>query len=88
MLLPRIIEPALRRPVERIQRSAQRMERLLQDLLDIHAIEGGRFTVTRGEVAATALILTALESQQSLAGQTSVIINTDVPPALPPDRRG
>lgn len=83
-LLPRITEPALRRPVERIQRSAQRMERLLQDLLDIHAIEGGRFTVTRGEVAATTVILTALESQQSLAGQTSVIINTDVAPALPP----
>jgi len=83
MLLPRITEPALRRPVERIQRSAQRMERLLQDLLDIHAIEGGRFTVSRGEVAATPLILTALESQQSLAGQTSVIINTDVDPALP-----
>jgi signal transduction histidine kinase/CheY-like chemotaxis protein len=83
-LLPRITEPTLRRPVERIQRSAQRMERLLQDLLDIHAIEGGRFTVTIGEVAATALILTALESQQGLAGQTSVIINTDVAPALPP----
>ena len=83
MLLPRINEPSLRRPVERIQRSAQRMERLLQDLLDIHAIEGGRFTVSRGEMAPTALILTALESQQSLAGQTSVIINTDVAPALP-----
>jgi signal transduction histidine kinase/CheY-like chemotaxis protein len=82
-LLPRITEPTLRRPVERIQRSAQRMERLLQDLLDIHAIEGGRFTVTRGEVTPTALILTALESQQGLAGQTSVIINTDVAPALP-----
>jgi len=82
-LLPRITEPTLRRPVERIQRSAQRMERLLQDLLDIHAIEGGRFTVSKGAVAPTALILTALESQQSLAGQTSVIINTDVAPFLP-----
>ncbi len=83
-LLPRISEPSLRRPVERIQRSAHRMERLLQDLLDIHAIEGGRFTVTRGEIAPTALILTALESQQNLAGQTSVIINTDVAPEIPP----
>ena len=83
-LLPRISEPTLRRPVERIQRSALRMERLLQDLLDIHAIEGGHFTVSRGEVAPTAVILTALESQQSLAGQTSVIINTDVAPELPP----
>ena len=83
-LLPRITEPSLRRPVERIQRSAQRMERLLQDLLDIHAIESGRFTVTRGEVTGTALILTALDSQQALAGQTSVIINTDVSPELPP----
>ncbi len=82
-LLPRISEHALRRPLERIQRSAQRMERLLQDLLDIHAIEGGHFTVSKGEVAPTSLILTALESQQSLAGQTSVIINTDVGPALP-----
>jgi signal transduction histidine kinase/ActR/RegA family two-component response regulator len=82
-LLPRIAEPTLRRPVERIQRSAQRMERLLQDLLDIHAIEGGRFTVETGRVTPTALILTALESQQSVAGKTSVIINTDVAPALP-----
>jgi len=82
-LLPRITEPTLRRPVERIQRSAQRMERLLQDLLDIHAIEGGRFTVSQGALAPTALILTALESQQSLAGQTSVIIKTDVAPFLP-----
>jgi CheY-like chemotaxis protein len=60
------------------------MERLLQDLLDIHAIEGGRFTVSKGEIAPTALILTALESQQNLAGQTSVIINTDVAPEIPP----
>jgi CheY-like chemotaxis protein len=59
------------------------MERLLQDLLDIHAIENGRFTVTKAAVAPTALILTALESQQNLAGQTSVIINTDLDPALP-----
>jgi len=83
MLLPRIAEPSLRRPVERIQRSAQRMERLLQDLVDIHAIEGDRFTVGKGLVEPTALILTALESQQSLAGSTSVIINTDVAPELP-----
>jgi signal transduction histidine kinase/ActR/RegA family two-component response regulator len=82
-LLPRIAEPTLRRPVERIQRSALRMERLLQDLLDIHAIEGGHFTVSKGEVAPTAVILTALESQQNLAGQTSVIINTDIAPAIP-----
>ncbi len=64
--------------------SALRMERLLQDLLDIHAIEGGHFTVSKGEVAPTAVILTALESQQNLAGQTSVIINTDIAPAIPP----
>ncbi|MGZ3479800.1 MAG: ATP-binding response regulator [Myxococcaceae bacterium] len=83
-LLPRIAEPTLRRPVERIQRSALRMERLLQDLLDIHAIDGGHFTVSKGEVAPTAVILTALESQQNLAGQTSVIINTDIAPAIPP----
>ena len=83
-LLPGIAEPTLRRPVERIQRSALRMERLLQDLLDIHAIEGGHFTVSKGEVAPTAVILTALESQQNLAGQTSVIINTDIAPAIPP----
>ena len=35
-------------------------------------------------MAPTAVILTALESQQNLAGQTSVIINTDVAPELPP----
>src|SRR5262249_47621184 len=62
---------------------AHRVEKLLHDLLDVHAIEGGRFSLTRGWVNPTRLVLAALDSQTGLAGSSSVIIGTDIAPDLP-----
>lgn len=83
MLLQRVSEQSARRPIERIVRSVQRATRLLRDLLDIGAIEEGHFAVDRRRLDPTALILSALESQQSLAADASVITATDLSPALP-----
>jgi signal transduction histidine kinase len=83
MLLQRVPEPSARRPIERIVRSVQRATRLLRDLLDVGAIEEGHFAVDRRRLDPTALILSALESQQSLAADASVITATDLSPALP-----
>lgn len=84
MLLTRVTEQSARRPIERIVRSVQRATRLLRDLLDVGAIEEGHFTIERRRLEPTALILSALESQQSLAADASVITATDLSPALPP----
>jgi signal transduction histidine kinase/FixJ family two-component response regulator len=83
MLLSRANEQSVRRPVERITRGVQRATRLLRDLLDISAMEAGRFSVERRRVDPADVLLSALESQQSLAADASVIIASDLSPELP-----
>lgn len=82
-LIRRLPDSAARRTIDRIIRGAQRAERLVRDLLEINAIETGRFSVTKHTVEPAHLIFAALESQQSLAADASVIIATDLSPALP-----
>lgn len=72
-----------RRPVERIMRAAQRAEHLVRDLLDISAIESGQFSIEKGKLDTSSLILQALESQQGLAASSSVILASDLSPDLP-----
>jgi signal transduction histidine kinase/FixJ family two-component response regulator len=83
-LLQRLPDSSARRPAERIIRGAQRADRLIQGLLEIDAIEGGRFAITTQTVETANMILAALESQQSLAADASIIISTDLSPELPP----
>jgi signal transduction histidine kinase/FixJ family two-component response regulator len=83
-LLQRLPDSSARRPAERIIRGAQRADRLIQGLLEIDAIEGGRFAITTQTVETANMILSALESQQSLAADASIIISTDLFPELPP----
>lgn len=83
MLLQRAPDSAARRPLERIIRGAQRADRMIRDLLEINAIETGRFSIQRGRMEPADLILAAMESQQSLAADASVIIATDLSPELP-----
>jgi CheY-like chemotaxis protein len=82
-LLQRLPDSSARRPVERILRGAQRADRLIRDLLDISAIEAGRFSIESRNLDMADVILAALESQQSLAAEASVIIATDLSPELP-----
>ncbi|MEO6603424.1 MAG: hybrid sensor histidine kinase/response regulator [Polyangiaceae bacterium] len=84
MLLDQVREPAARRSVERIVRSARRADRMLRDLLAISAMETGRFALETRPVETAELVLGALESQHSLAGAASVIVAADVSPGLPP----
>jgi CheY-like chemotaxis protein len=83
-LLRRAEDVTIRRPIERIVRGAQRADRLVRDLLQINAIEVGRFTVEKRPVETADLVLAALESQQSLAHSASIILSTDLSPELPP----
>jgi len=82
-LLQRLPSSAARRPVERIMRSAQRAERMVRDLLAIGALETGQFALEVKPIEPSALILSALESQQGVAAEASVIVATDLSPDLP-----
>jgi signal transduction histidine kinase/CheY-like chemotaxis protein len=83
-LYQRLTDPTARRGLERIQRSAQRAERFLHDLLDVTAIEAGQFTIETRRVDAAATVLAAVESQQPHAALARLILSSDVSPDLPP----
>lgn len=83
-LLQRLPGPSSRRPVERIIRSAQRADRMVRDLLAISAIETGQLLLDVKPVNTADLIFSAVESQQNVAAEASIIIGTDLSPELPP----
>jgi CheY-like chemotaxis protein len=70
--------------VDRILRGARRADRIVEDLLEIHAIETGRFSIETRSVDTAEFILAALESQHGLAAEASVIVASDLSPEVPP----
>ncbi|HTQ05633.1 MAG TPA: hybrid sensor histidine kinase/response regulator [Polyangiaceae bacterium] len=83
-LLQRLPGPSARRPVERIIRSAQRADRMVRDLLAISAIETGQLSLDAKPTGTADLIFAAVESQQNVAAEASIIIGTDISPEVPP----
>jgi signal transduction histidine kinase len=67
----------------RIQRAAQRMNRLIQDLLDISTIEAGRLAVDRSRLSAQQLVGQAVEAQQLLAESAALQLRQEVAAELP-----
>jgi signal transduction histidine kinase len=66
-----------------IARSAQRMNRLIQDLLDVARIEGGRLTISCKCEDGGTLASEAFESFRSIAEQKEIALTCDVEPELP-----
>lgn len=66
-----------------IQRSAERMSRLIQDLLDVARMEGGRLPLSLDLVDAVALARETVESFRPIAKQKSVTIACEAEDALP-----
>jgi PAS domain S-box-containing protein len=67
-----------------IARSAQRMNRLIQDLLDVARIEGGRLTITCRCEAPAALAAEACEAFRPIAAEKSQTLDCNVEPDLHP----
>jgi PAS domain S-box-containing protein len=55
-----------------VQRAGERMNRLVQDLLDVKRIESGRLAMEFQRTAAHALLLEAVETLRSLAASASI----------------
>jgi signal transduction histidine kinase len=72
-----------RKPVESIERGARRMNRLIQDLLDVTSLEAGRLSIQQARVDPGRLVADAVEAQSPLAVAASLTIECYVEPDLP-----
>jgi PAS domain S-box-containing protein len=67
-----------RKPNEVIHRAATRMNRLIQDLLDVSLIEMGQLPIQRARLSGGELVVEAVETQKTLATSSSVELRLDV----------
>jgi two-component system, sensor histidine kinase and response regulator len=72
---------AQQRQIDIIRRTAQRMDRLIQDLLDVSRMEAGRFTVEAAPESVRSLVLEARELLDSLAQAKKIELVHELPAA-------
>jgi signal transduction histidine kinase len=72
-----------RKAAETILRSVQRADRLIQDILDVGRVEGGRLSVDRTRVPPRDLLIETLDAFSPLALDASLELLADVPATLP-----
>ena len=73
-----------RRQIEIVQRAAQRMNRLIQDLLDVRRIDGGHLTLDRKPESVIAVVNEAVEMLRPLAAANSLELVGELASELPP----
>jgi signal transduction histidine kinase len=72
-----------RKQLMRMQRSAQRMHRLIDDLLDTAGIEGGRLSIDKSRLEVGPLVSEALDALSPVAASKSLHLKTELPAELP-----
>jgi signal transduction histidine kinase len=65
--------------IESVRRSAERMNRLIQDLLDVASIEAGRFSIEKKPQLVGPLVSGAVEAMRVQAAPKSLRIDTALP---------
>jgi signal transduction histidine kinase len=68
---------------EAIHRAATRMNRLIQDLLDVAVMESGQLTIERARLSARDLIVGAVDMQRPLASSLSLELRVDLDREVP-----
>jgi PAS domain S-box-containing protein len=71
------------KPVQVIERAAKRMNRLIQDLLDVAVMESGQLTIERAQLAPRDLIVGAVDMERPLASSSSLELRVDLDGDLP-----
>jgi signal transduction histidine kinase len=67
-----------------LQRATQWAQRLIQDLLDVSAIEAGGLSLTRSREDPVVLVMLAVQLNGELAAERRVSLVADLPDHLPP----
>jgi PAS domain S-box-containing protein len=85
MLKERGNEPAGRstKTAEAIERATSRMDRLVQDLLDVTRMDSGHLTVEQECISAQKVISDSLETEKTLLASASLELELQVAPNLP-----
>ena len=78
--------PTEHRQVAIMQRAADRMNRLIQDLLEVKRIESGNLGLEKRSTDATSVVSEAVEILRPIAVASSLRLESDVSPDLPPIR--
>jgi PAS domain S-box-containing protein len=73
-----------RRQVEIVRRAADRMNRMIQDLLDVKRIESGRLAIDAQAEEVDVIINDMIEMLRPLAVGSSIVLESSVPEGLPP----
>ncbi len=73
-----------RRQVEIVRRAADRMNRMIQDLLDVKRMESGRLTLDPRPELPAALVHDTIDMLRPLAAGSSIRLDTDLDEDLPP----
>jgi PAS domain S-box-containing protein len=79
-------DEATRKLAQRLRRSADRMTRLIFDLLDVASIDAGRLCVESAPCAVDALLSDAADAMRTIAAEKGVdllvVVDADAPPVL------
>ena len=70
--------------IERIKRSADHMNLLIEDLLDTATIDAGKLSLERQRVAVPLFVNDVIEAMQPLTQTKSLQLRADLPAGLPP----
>jgi signal transduction histidine kinase/CHASE3 domain sensor protein len=73
--------------IDSIVSSAQRMQRLINDLLDVAKMEGGRLSLKMSEINPAELVEDATEAFRSIAAERRLRIESEIPPEVAPPFR-
>src|SRR5262249_45754722 len=71
------------KPADVIERAAKRMNRLIQDLLDVAVMESGQLTIEQAPLAPRDLVVGAVEMQRPLASSSALELRVDLDDELP-----
>jgi signal transduction histidine kinase/CheY-like chemotaxis protein len=83
MLHDSATDPATRRRIEIMRRSARRMDHLIHDLLDLASLDRGTFSIHRVPCAVDVLVDDVLETFAPLAAEKEIELVRHVQPELP-----
>jgi signal transduction histidine kinase len=84
MLRDTASDPATRRRIEIMRRSAQRMDHLIHDLLDLASLDRGTLSVNSQPCAVDAVVDEVFETFVPLAAEKQIALKREVSSGLPP----